>query len=114
MMSGARLPRPDEENDMFNWLRTVLHWRSDNEVITRGSQVQFIPYGGVYVLARSYGGKTVLTVVNGNDHAASLAVKRYSEVIGACARAVDVPTGRTYDLTRDIELEPRGTLILTF
>ncbi len=106
--------RTNAENDMFNWLRTVLHWRSDNEVITRGSQVQFIPYGGVYVLARSYGGKTVLTVVNGNDRAASLAVKRYAEVIGACARAVDVPTGRTYDLTRDIELEPRGTLILTF
>lgn len=50
--------RTPEENDMFTWLSRLLHWRQGNDVITNGSQTQFIPYNGVYVIARRYNGKT--------------------------------------------------------
>ena len=41
-------------------------------------------------------------------------VQRYAEVIGATTRAKDILTGRYYDLTKDIELKPRQSLILDF
>ena len=106
--------RTKAENAMFTWLSRLLHWRQGNDVIIKGSQKQFIPYNGVYVIARQYGGKTVMTVVNGSKKPAALAVKRYAEVIGQAVSAKDILTGNTVSLANDVQLEPRQTLILEF
>ena len=106
--------RTKAENSMFNWLSRLLHWRQNNPIITRGKMTQFIPYKGVYVIARQYKGQTVMTVLNGTSQPATLEVARYKEIIGDVKRAKDVPTGLFYDLSKDQELKPRQTLILTF
>ena len=106
--------RTKVENEMFNWLSHLLHWRQGNKVITKGNQTQFIPYKGVYVLTRRYEGRTVLTVLNGLRSTATLSVARYAEVIGAHQTATDVITGRTIELSRDVMLSPREALILEF
>lgn len=106
--------RTKAENAMFNWLSRLLHWRKGNDVITKGSQTQFIPYQGVYVIARQYNGKTVLTILNGKSTAATMKVKRYAEVIGSNARVKDVLTNRYYDLSKDLELRPRQVLVLEY
>ena len=80
--------RTKAENAMYTWLSRLLHWRQGNDVITKGKQTQFIPYNGVYVIARQHGGKSVMTVVNGTKKPAKLAVKRYAEVIGT---KIDIP-----------------------
>lgn len=109
--AGGRTP---EENAMFTWLSRLLHWRQGNDVITKGSQTQFIPYNGVYVIARQYDGKNVMTVVNGTGKTTVFAVKRYAEVIGHNTEAQDVLTDRTVSLTDDTQLEPRKVMILEF
>jgi glycosidase len=106
--------RTRAENAMFTWLSKLLHWRQGNDVIVKGKQTQFIPYNGVYVVARQYNGKTVMTVVNGTRKQAALAVKRYVEVIGANTAATDVLTGKTVSLTDDVQLAPRDVMILEF
>ncbi len=106
--------RTKAENAMFNWLSRLLHWRKGNSVITKGSQTQFIPYQGVYVIARQYNGRTVLTVLNGKSTAATMQIKRYAEVIGSNARVKDVLTNRYYDLSKDVELRPRQVLVLEY
>ena len=109
--AGGRTP---EENAMFTWLSRLLHWRQGNDVITKGSQTQFIPYNGVYVIARQYDGKNVMTVVNGTGKTTVFAVKRYAEVIGHNTEAKDVLTDRTVSLKDDTQLEPRKVMILEF
>ena len=106
--------RTPEENAMFTWLSRLLHWRQGNDVITKGSQTQFIPYNGVYVIARRYNGKNVMTVVNGTGRTTVFAVRRYAEVIGQNTEAKDVLTDRTVSLTDDTQLEPRKVMILEF
>ena len=118
----TREGRTKQEQSMFQWLSRLLHWRQNNPVITHGSQTQFIPYEGVYVIARravatpqrSQQRGTVLTVLNGTTKPAVMHVKRYAEVIGQTTRARDVLTGRYYDLSRDVELKPRQSLVLEF
>ena len=109
--AGGRTP---EENAMFTWLSRLLHWRQGNDVITKGSQTQFIPYNGVYVIARRYNGRTVMTVVNGTGRTTVFAVRRYAEVIGHNTEAKDVLTDRTVSLTDATQLEPRKVMILEF
>ena len=106
--------RTRAEQQMFTWISRLLHWRQGNEVITKGRMVQFIPYKGVYVIARQHRGRTSLTVINGTTKPTMLDVKRYAEVIGSASRAKDVPTGRYYDLSHDVALKPRQTLVLEF
>ena len=106
--------RTKAENDMFRWISNLLHWRKGNEVITKGSQTQFITYKGVYVVARQYKGKSVMTVINGKREAAELDVKRYAEIIGETVKATDVTTGRHVSLNKNVKLRPRQTMILEF
>ena len=106
--------RTKAENAMFTWLSNLLHWRQGNDVIIKGSQKQFIPYKGVYVIARQYNGKTVMTVINGTRKDAALSVKRYAEVIGQTKQARDVLTGSSVALDKDLKLTPRQALVLEF
>lgn len=106
--------RTPQENEMFNWLSRVIHWRNGNKVITEGTQTQFIPKGGVYVVARRLNGRTVMTIVNGLDKQATMQVAHYAEVIGNHTTATDITSGNTVDLTQNISLTPRQTLILDF
>ena len=106
--------RTKAEQSMFQWTSRLLHWRQGNEIITKGSQTQFIPYNGIYVIARQYQGKTALTVLNGTSSPATLDVERYAEVIGNTVKAKDILTGRYYDLSKNFELKPRQSLILEY
>ena len=106
--------RTKAENAMFNWLRRLLHWRKGNEVITKGSQTHFIPVDGVYVVARQYKGRTVMTILNGTKTAKDLNTARYKEVIGTTTRAKDILTGRYHDLSGKVNLKPRQVIILDF
>ena len=76
--------------------------------------VQFIPYNGIYVIARQYQGRTALTILNGTSKPATLDVTRYAEVIGSAAKVKDILTNRYFDLLKDFELKPRQSLILEF
>lgn len=106
--------RTRAQNDMFNWLSRLLHWRQGNEAIIHGKQVQFTPRKGVYVIARQAKGKNVLTVVNGTSSPAQMEVKRYAEIIGQATEATDILTGRKVALGKDVALQPRETLVLSF
>ena len=99
---------------MFRWLSRLLHWRQGNETIIRGKQIQFIPYNGIYVIARCWHNNVVLTVLNGTTQPAVLKVERYAEVIGETKRAKDVLTGRYIDLSSDVTLKPRQSLVLDY
>ena len=110
----TREGRTKAENDMFRWTSRLLHWRQGNECITKGKQTQFIPFNGIYVIARQYKGRTVMTILNGTSKPATLKVSRYAEIIGKTKRAKDILTNRYYDLSKDVEMKGRQSLILDF
>lgn len=106
--------RTAEENIIFNWLSTLLHWRQGNTLISKGKMTQFLPYNGVYVIARQHGNRSCMTIVNGTDKENTISVKRYAEIIGNHTTARDIITGKTVDISNDIAIAPRGTLIIEF
>ena len=109
--------RTPEQEDMFQWLSRLLHWRNGNETIIRGYTTQFTPWKGVYVVARRWHRSTVITVINGTDEPATLEVARFAELLNTegtatSLQAIDIPTERTFNLAADIELNPREGLVL--
>ena len=103
--------RPRARQQMFAWLKRLLHFRLGNDIIAHGSQKHFIPHNGVYVLARQKEGRAVVAVLNGTDTPRKVSVERFREVMPPVA-AKDVLAGHRYDLSRDFELKPRQTLLL--
>ena len=109
--------RTPAEQSMFTWLSNLLHWRNGNETIIRGYQTQFCPWKGVYVIARRWHRNTVMTILNGTWQPTVLEVERYKELFDVDQlqrEAVDVISGQKYDLTKDLPLRPRQTLVLEF
>ena len=113
----TREGRTRAQQSMFNWLSRLLHWRYGNETIIRGYQTQFIPYNGIYVVTRRWHRNTVMTILNGTSQDAVLDVSRYHELLDDgqdVSHVQDIPTGRYYDLTKNLTLKPRQTLVLEF
>ena len=107
--------RTPVQNDMFNWLSALLHWRQGNEVISKGKMTQFIPYNGIYVISREYRGRHAVTILNGTTQPKQMKLDRYSEVFGNTTVARDVPTGKSVNLANgELSLPARGTLVLEF
>ena len=104
--------RTKAENAMFNWLSKLLKWRRNNMVITKGKQIQFIPYKGVYVIARQWNDQTILTILNGTSQAVTLPLDRYAEVIGNHQEAKDVISGRKVKLGSELQLKARDTKVI--
>jgi len=109
--------RTAEEQDMFQWLSKLLHWRYGNETITRGNTTQFTPWKGVYVIARRWHRNTVITILNGTSAPATFEVARFAELLdtngtATSTQAIDVPTERHFDLSNDVALAPREVLVL--
>ncbi len=104
--------RTKAENAMFNWLSKLLKWRRNNMVITKGKQIQFIPYKGVYVIARQWNDQTILTILNGTNQAVTLPLDRYAEVIGNHQEAKDVISGRKVKLGSELQLKARDTKVI--
>ena len=113
----TRQGRTRAQQSMFNWLSRLLHWRRGNETIIRGYQTQSIPYNGIYVITRRWHRNTVMTILNGTTQDAVLDISRYQELFDDgqdVSRVQDIPTGRYYDLTKNLTLKPRQTLVLEF
>jgi glycosidase len=112
----TREGRTRQEQSMFQWLSRLLHWRQTSQAVIRGTMTQFIPYKGVYVIVRRWQDTTVMTILNGTSQDALLQVERYAEVLGGrqLQHVRDIPTGRYYDLTKDLPLKPRQSLVLEF
>ena len=107
--------RTPTQNDMFNWLSALLHWRQGNKVISEGKMTQFIPYNGIYVISREYRGRHAVTILNGTTQPKQMKLDRYSEVFGNANVARDVPTGKSVNLANgELSLPARGTLVLEF
>ncbi len=102
------------ENAMFDWESKLLHWRQGNDVIIKGKQIQFVPFDGIYVLARQYKGKTVMTILNGKRNETEMKLARYKELIANNTTAIDIASGKTISLDKTLKLSPRETLILEF
>lgn len=106
--------RTAAENAMFGWLSKLLHWRQENEVVTKGTMTQFIPFKGVYAIHRQYNGKNLLVVLNGKKAENTFHAARYAEIVPQGTTARDVTSGRKFTLTEDFKLRPRQTLILEY
>ena len=82
--------RTAEENEIFNYLKTLLHYRKNNPVLHWGRMKHFIPENGVYVYFRYNDEATVMVVTNNNDNPTELQLNRFAEMFNGKQSAVNI------------------------
>jgi len=107
--TGAGLS--DQETEMQSYLKKLLHWRKDAEVMHSGKLIHFVPFDGVYVYFRKNEKDKVMVVLNKNGKETRLETVRLSEMLEGASRAMNVITGEHYNGWDNLILPPKSVSI---
>jgi len=102
----------DEEIEAQEFMRRLLNWRKQADVIHNGQLMQYSPAGDIYAYFRYNDEDTVMVVFNRGDDEVDLELERFNERLNDRARAKDIISGETYELSTSLELAPRAVLLL--
>lgn len=105
--------RTAQENDFFNYLKTLLNYRKSNPVLHNGKLIHFVPENDTYVYFRSDNDKTVMVVLNNNESdSRRLDCERFSQVMDGFSSAKNIISGQIlYDIEH-IDVPGKSALIL--
>lgn len=108
----SREGRNNIQNEAFDFLSHLLHWRKGNDVIAQGKMKHYVLQKGVYVYERYLDDKKVLVFMNGTSNDVEINLDRYAESIKDRQSGKDVISGRTVSLDNTLKLSPKEILIL--
>jgi glycosidase len=108
--TGAGLNEQQREAQAF--LKTLLTWRRDKDVIHSGQLTHFRPENGTYVYFRHDADESVMVVLNKNTEETELELARFSERLKGYLGAKDVITGEVLQLAESLTLPARSVLVL--
>ncbi len=99
--------------EMTQYLKRLLNWRKDKEVIHTGKLKHFVPEEGVYVYFRYNEKETVMIALNNNENETkTLNRKRYSEFLDQFQTGKDVISGQTISDISKIIIQPKSAMII--
>lgn len=105
--------RTPEQNEVFNYVRTLLNWRKQNPVIHSGKMKHYVPQDEVYVYFRYNDDKKVMVALNNSDtDAKTISLERYNEMLKGVTSGKDVVSGKSYPLTDTLTIPAKSALIL--
>ena len=111
-LSASSAGRSKIQNECYNFYKTLLNWRKGNDVIAKGSMVQFMVQNGVYAYARQHEGKTVFVMLNGTDAETTVPLKFYKEILKDSKQGKDILSGKTVAFGESLTMGPRESLVI--
>ena len=105
--------RTDQQNEAYNFMKKLLHFRQNNDVIGKGTLKHYSIQKGVYVYERKYGDHSIVICLNGTDQAQEIDMMPYQEIIPQ-SEAKEFLTNKTVTLGDKLNLEARGIRIFCF
>lgn len=108
----TREGRNELQNEAFDFLSALLHWRKNNDIIAYGDMKHYVLQKGVYVYERYIDDENILVFMNGTSNEVEINLDRYSESIMNKNNWTDFLTGNTVSLGQTIKLLPKEILIL--
>lgn len=105
--------RNEQENECFDFIRSLMRYRRDNAVMQTGKLTQFIPDGGIYVYFRTNADKTVMVIMNNNNEDdKKITTARYAECIKDFTKGKSITTGKTINDLKEIMIPAKSIMVL--
>lgn len=96
---------------MQGYLKQLLNWRKRTPVIATGKTLHFAPFNGVYVYFRYNMEKTIMVVMNKNETAMSIDVKRFAEILKERRSAINVLTNENFNLKNSLPVAAKSAVV---
>jgi glycosidase len=100
------------QNDYFDFTAKLFNWRKSKTAIHTGKMTHYIPENNVYVYFRYNNDETVMVVMNNSNETKTIKTDRFKENIKNFQSGKDVISEQTFDITKEVTLEPKSVLIL--
>lgn len=104
--------RSAQENEIFNWTKTLANFRKNSSALKTGKLMQYVPEDGVYTYFRYDDKQTVMVVMNTSDKDQNIDTLRFSERINGYTKATDIMTGTSITLGKTLTLPAKSIRIL--
>lgn len=104
--------RTAEQAKFFDFTSKLFTWRKGKDVIHNGKTTHYLPDNNVYVYFRHNDKESVMVVVNNSSESRTFGTKRFAENLNGYKSGTDVVTGKSVNVTGDITIEPKSTLVL--
>lgn len=104
--------RTKNENEIFNYTRTLLNYRKNNTVLQNGKMKQFIPQDGLYVYFRYNSNKTIMVIANNNQTVKELKTDRFAEAINGKTQGTEITTGTDLILDEKLSVPAKSVMII--
>lgn len=104
--------RTPNEEEVFQWTKKLAHFRLQSSAIKTGKLTQFVPENGVYAYFRHDANQTVMCIMNSNEKESTISLDRFSEMIKTHKTGVEVTTGTTIPLEKELKIPGRYVLVL--
>jgi glycosidase len=104
--------RNQQENEAFNYIKKLAHYRKKCEAITNGNLTQFVPENGIYVYFRTIEKQKVMVIMNTNNKEITLETARYKEIIAQSNYGIDIMSDAKMSNIQQINLKSNQTLVV--
>jgi len=104
--------RTKEQNEAFNYLKTLMNWRKDKKVIHNGKLTHYIPQDGVYVYFRYNNHASVMILLNNTDKTKTVDGKRFKENLSGYTKGRSVMDNKTIENLNTITIPAKSPLII--
>ena len=105
--------RTDQENEVFNYVKTILNWRKNAKSIHRGKLTHYIPHNNIYVYFRHTDLESTMMIINNsNKDIQAFSLDRYKKSFKGYSKGNDIITGTNYDTLDSVKLTKNTALIL--
>lgn len=99
------------EKDAQKFIRKLLHWRKEKEVIHTGKTTHFLPFNGMYVYFRYNQDDMVMVVLNKNSAETTLNTSRMAEMLKGKTSAKEIISAKTISNLLEIILPGRSVSV---
>ncbi|TFF35767.1 glycoside hydrolase family 13 protein [Mucilaginibacter psychrotolerans] len=104
--------RNAQENEAFNYVRTLANYRKNTAALQTGKLQQYIPRNGIYTYFRYDAQKTVMIAYNGNEKEAVLNTDYFTERMAGFNTGINVITNEEIATLKQLSIPAKTTLII--
>jgi len=102
----------EKQIEAREFIRKILLWRKNAQVIHHGKLMQYVPKNGIYVYFRYDENEKTMVILNKNAGPVTLQLDRFKNMIGSSIKGQDIISGKEIDMKDSIHLESPGPLII--
>ncbi|WP_299247607.1 glycoside hydrolase family 13 protein [uncultured Aquimarina sp.] len=105
--------RTKEENDVFNYVKTILNWRKNATSIHQGKLTHYQPLDNVYVYFRYTDTESSMIIINNSDKDyPSFNLERFQKSLDGFTKGKEILTGKELNNLQNVNLSKNTALII--